>query len=452
MVDPTRATPAERLNNGRDFVPTTSGWSSAITSPPSPDPGRSSARRSRRSSATCPGTLWIIVGAVLGGCVQDMTDSACSPPAATAAALGKWRAMSWARRRLRGIDRHLDDHDHPDRRARAGGRQCDEAQPVGDLDRVRHHPGRDTGRALHALWRPGRVLEATAVGVALILLSVFGGGWVDHQPWLRAVFDYPGISLAGFVIVYGFGSRRSCRYGCCSRRATTCPRSSSSARCFCSRSRSCSCIRRSRCRRSRHSSTAAGRSSAARCFRSSSSRLPAGRSPDFMRWYRAARHRSSSAARRRAPHRLRQHGARVLVAIMALIAATLLDPGVYFAIKVAAGVVGATPEAAVHTISGWGFPGQRRANARARRMTWARADSVRAYGRRALARGGHGEHLRLDLRPGAARALVSLCRSCSRRCSSWPRSMPARASGASCCRICSGMSGSRSGAPPGILP
>src|SRR5246500_3922206 len=44
------------------------------------------------------------------------------------------------------------------------------------------------------------------------------------------------------------------------------------------------------------------------------------------------------------------------VAIMAMIAATLLDPGVYFAINVGAGIVGAAPEAAVHTISGWGFP------------------------------------------------------------------------------------------------
>jgi carbon starvation protein len=41
---------------------------------------------------------------------------------------------------------------------------------------------------------------------------------------------------------------------------------------------------------------------------------------------------------------------------MAMIAATLLDPGVYFAINVGAGIVGVTPEAAVHTITGWGFP------------------------------------------------------------------------------------------------
>ena len=71
-VDSTRATPAERLDNGRDFIPTHKwivfGHHFAAIAGPGPLVGPTLAAQ----FGYLPGTLWILFGAVLGGCVQDM--------------------------------------------------------------------------------------------------------------------------------------------------------------------------------------------------------------------------------------------------------------------------------------------------------------------------------------------------------------------------------------------
>ena len=72
MVDETRATPAELRNNGRDFVPTNKwvvfGHHFAAIAGPGPLVGPTLAAQ----FGYLPGTLWLLIGAVLGGCVQDM--------------------------------------------------------------------------------------------------------------------------------------------------------------------------------------------------------------------------------------------------------------------------------------------------------------------------------------------------------------------------------------------
>src|SRR5215831_3433216 len=70
-LDSQRATPAERLENGRDFVPTNKwvvfGHHFAAIAGPGPLVGPVLAAQ----FGYLPGTLWILVGAVFGGCVQD---------------------------------------------------------------------------------------------------------------------------------------------------------------------------------------------------------------------------------------------------------------------------------------------------------------------------------------------------------------------------------------------
>ena len=71
QLDGTRATPAVRLNDGLDFVPTNKhvlfGHHFAAIAGAGPLVGPVLAMQ----MGYLPGTIWIIVGAVMAGCVQD---------------------------------------------------------------------------------------------------------------------------------------------------------------------------------------------------------------------------------------------------------------------------------------------------------------------------------------------------------------------------------------------
>ena len=203
-VDETRATPAERFNNGHDFVPTNKwvvfGHHFAAIAGPGPLIGPTLAAQ----FGYLPGTLWLLFGAVLGGAVQDMTTLFFS-----------------TRRNGRSLGQMARDE-----LGVIGGM----AALIGTLiimviliavlglvvvNAMKHSPWATFTVAmtipvaiLVGLYmrniRPGRVLEASVLGVGLLLLSVVGGGWVDHNPTLAALFDHDGLPLAWMVIVYGF--------------------------------------------------------------------------------------------------------------------------------------------------------------------------------------------------------------------------------------------------------
>ena len=206
LVDPTRATPAERLNNGHDFVPTNRwvvfGHHFAAIAGPGPLVGPTLAAQ----FGYLPGTLWILVGAVLGGCVQDMVTLFFS-----------------TRRNGRSLGQMARDE-----LGAIGGIAALVATMLIMIiliavlglvvvNAMKHSPWATSTIAATipvAMFiglymrniRPGRVLEGSLLGVTLLLLSVAFGGWVDHQPALQALFDQPALPLAWAVIVYGFAA------------------------------------------------------------------------------------------------------------------------------------------------------------------------------------------------------------------------------------------------------
>ena len=203
-LDDTRATPAERRDDGRDFVPTNKwvlfGHHFAAIAGPGPLVGPTLAAQ----FGYLPGTLWLIAGAVLAGCVQDFIILFCS---------------------IRRDGKSLGQMAREEISSRGGFIAQLAVLAImiillGVIALVIVNALRASPWATFTLsmtivialllgvylrfLRPGRVLEASVIGLALVLFVVVAGRWVGESATWSQVFTLSGVALAIALIVYGF--------------------------------------------------------------------------------------------------------------------------------------------------------------------------------------------------------------------------------------------------------
>jgi carbon starvation protein len=199
-----RATPAERLGNGRDYVPTERwvlfGHHFAAIAGAGPLVGPVLAAQ----FGYLPGTIWIVIGVVLAGAVQDfvilfasmrrdgkslgqMAKEETGPVTGILAMVAVLAIMVILLAVLAlVVVNALKD------------------SPWGVFTILCTIPIAVLMGFWMKVWRPGRTLEASAGGAALLMLALVGGRYVAASPTLAPLFTWSGPTLAYAVIGYGF--------------------------------------------------------------------------------------------------------------------------------------------------------------------------------------------------------------------------------------------------------
>ena len=203
-TDDSRATPAERLNNGKDFEPMDRrvlfGHHFAAIAGAGPLVGPVLAAQ----MGFLPGTIWIIVGVILAGAVQDMTTLFFSMrrdgkslgqmareeigPVGGAAALVAVLSIMVILLAVLALVVVLALAESP-----WGSFSIAMTIPIAIF----------MGIYLRFL-RPGRVLEVSAIGVALLILAIIGGGWISESSPYADAWTFSANQITFALIAYGF--------------------------------------------------------------------------------------------------------------------------------------------------------------------------------------------------------------------------------------------------------
>ena len=153
-----------------------------------------------------PGMIWILVGVALGGAVQDFVILASSVRR-DGKSLGQMaQGRDRPRGRIHGAGRGARHHDRPIAVLALVVVNALAASPWGVVT-----IGLTIPIALlmgvYLRWiRPHRVLEASAMGLVLLVVALYVGRWVAANPELAPMFTLSGKTLAISIMVYGFAA------------------------------------------------------------------------------------------------------------------------------------------------------------------------------------------------------------------------------------------------------